>query len=123
MGLPRVVDPALLTPPLSGDELPREEVSSKDAQSIYFERKMGDTELSYFLPSRESGVNDMCVCGRRTSFNVLIVSFRYLHLGFKAPERLVTRARVRAVWAILRLRHPLLAAHAQMQDYDDVRFV
>ena len=24
-----------------------------------FERVLGDTELSYFLPSRESGVNDM----------------------------------------------------------------
>ena len=48
---------------------------------------------------------------------------RYLHLGFNAPEHLVTRERVRAVWAILRLRHPLLAAHAQMHDYDDVRFV
>lgn len=24
-----------------------------------FERQLGDTELSYFLPSRESGVNDM----------------------------------------------------------------
>jgi len=26
---------------------------------IQYERKMGDTELSYFLPSRQSGVNDM----------------------------------------------------------------
>jgi hypothetical protein len=25
------------------------------------ERKLGDSELSYFLPSRESGVNDMYV--------------------------------------------------------------
>lgn len=25
------------------------------------ERKLGDTEASYFLPSRESGVNDMYV--------------------------------------------------------------
>ena len=48
---------------------------------------------------------------------------RYLHLGFNAPAHLVSRPRVRSVWAILRLRHPLLSAHAQMHDYDDVRFV
>jgi len=48
---------------------------------------------------------------------------RYLHLGFTAPERLVTRARVCTVWAILRLRHPLLACKISMNDYDDVRFV
>ena len=28
--------------------------------SLHVERKLGDTEISYFLPSRESGVNDMC---------------------------------------------------------------
>ncbi|KAF9814516.1 hypothetical protein IEO21_05067 [Rhodonia placenta] len=67
---------------------------------------MGDTELSYFLPSRQSGVNDM-----------------YLHLGFRAPERLVQRSRVRIVWAILRLRHPLMGAKVEMNNYDDVRFM
>jgi hypothetical protein len=30
-----------------------------DIASNLFERGLGDTELSYFLPSRESGVNDM----------------------------------------------------------------
>ena len=29
--------------------------------SSHVERKLGDTEISYFLPSRESGVNDMYV--------------------------------------------------------------
>jgi len=47
----------------------------------------------------------------------------YLHLGFKAPERLVLRPRVRTVWAILRMRHPLLASSVVMQGYHDVRFV
>ncbi|RDB28633.1 hypothetical protein Hypma_015825 [Hypsizygus marmoreus] len=70
------------------------------------ERAMGDTELSYFLPSRESGVNDM-----------------YLHLGCRAPLRLVEHERVRLVWAILRTRHPLLASSVEMHTYDDVRFV
>ncbi|TDL28336.1 hypothetical protein BD410DRAFT_737560 [Rickenella mellea] len=70
------------------------------------ERRMGETELSFYLPSRADGVNDM-----------------YLHLGFRAPERLVDPARVCAVWALLRLRHPLLASTVRMSDYDDVRFV
>ena len=48
---------------------------------------------------------------------------RYLHLGFKAHERITKRSRVCTVWAILRLRHPLLCARAEMHDYDDVRFV
>ncbi|KAI0936794.1 hypothetical protein AcV5_004842 [Taiwanofungus camphoratus] len=73
---------------------------------VQCERKMGDTELSYFLPSRQSGVNDM-----------------YLHLGFLAPEHYARRPRVRTVWAILRLRHPLLSARVEMHGYDDVRFV
>ncbi|KAH6917006.1 hypothetical protein BKA70DRAFT_1251121 [Coprinopsis sp. MPI-PUGE-AT-0042] len=68
-------------------------------------RKMGDTELSYYLPSRESGVNDM-----------------YLHIGFRAPANLVARSRVRVIWAILRQRHPLLAAKVRMEDYDNVLF-
>ncbi|KII94084.1 hypothetical protein PLICRDRAFT_415673 [Plicaturopsis crispa FD-325 SS-3] len=75
-------------------------------EAARYERKMGDSELSYYLPSRASGVNDM-----------------YLHLGFRAPERMVRRARVRVVWSILRNRHPLLASTIEMHDYDDVRFV
>jgi len=73
---------------------------------LRYERKMGDTELSYYLPSRQTGVNDM-----------------YLHLGFRGPEHLVAPVRVRTVWAILRLRHPLLCASVEMHAYDDVRFV
>ncbi|KAF8899028.1 hypothetical protein BD779DRAFT_1607630 [Infundibulicybe gibba] len=71
-----------------------------------FERRLGDTELSYFLPSRESGVNDM-----------------YLHLGCRAPAHLVQNYRVGLVWAILRLRHPLLASQVKMHDHADVKFV
>ena len=52
-----------------------------------------------------------------------IMLFRYLHLGFRAPEHLMERSRVSLVWAILRVRHPLLAARVDMHDYDDVRFV
>ncbi|KAH9982830.1 hypothetical protein BGW80DRAFT_1160926, partial [Lactifluus volemus] len=73
---------------------------------ISYERQLGDSELSYYLPSRATGVNDM-----------------YLHLGFKAPKSRMLRRRVRAVWAILRMRHPLLASKVVMRSYEDVRFV
>ncbi|KAI9512519.1 hypothetical protein F5148DRAFT_973486 [Russula earlei] len=71
-----------------------------------YERLFGESELSYYFQSRATGVNDM-----------------YLHLGFKGPKRLVHLPRVRAVWAILRMRHPLLASRVVMRTYDDVRFV
>ncbi|KAG6890003.1 hypothetical protein C0995_012963 [Termitomyces sp. Mi166 len=88
----------------------RNSVSSQETlveltQSTRAERRMGDTELSYYLPARESGVNDM-----------------YLHLGCHAPRHILKRERVRLVWAILRIRHPLLASKIEMYSYDDVRF-
>ncbi|CAE6511000.1 unnamed protein product [Rhizoctonia solani] len=58
-----------------------------------FGRELGCNELSYYLPSRGDGVNDM-----------------YLHLGFVAPPELVSPARVHAIWATQRLKHPLLAS-------------
>ncbi|KAG5647756.1 hypothetical protein DXG03_008479 [Asterophora parasitica] len=74
--------------------------------STRIERRMGDTEASYYLPARENGVNDM-----------------YLHLGCHAPPHILERERVRLVWAILRTRHPLLASKVEMRDYHDVNFV
>ncbi|KAL0951544.1 hypothetical protein HGRIS_008228 [Hohenbuehelia grisea] len=76
------------------------------SKTMRFERKLGNSELSYYLPSRENGVNDM-----------------YLHISFRAPTRCVRGRRPELVWAILRLRHPLLASNIVMNDYDDVRFV
>ena len=64
MSYAEVVEPGLLTPPVSDGGFPLcddASVSAK-AETVCFERRMGDTELSYFLPSRQSGVNDMCVC-------------------------------------------------------------
>ncbi|CAE6437471.1 unnamed protein product [Rhizoctonia solani] len=58
-----------------------------------FGRELGCNELSYYLPSRADGVNDM-----------------YLHLGFHAPLELITPSRVHAIWAAQRLKHPLLAS-------------
>ncbi|KAF8528124.1 hypothetical protein BU17DRAFT_39215 [Hysterangium stoloniferum] len=75
---------------------------------LQFERQLGESELSYYLPSRADGVNDM-----------------YLHLGFRAPSRFVTSHRVALAWAIIRGRHPLLVSKVVMQpgQYEDVRFV
>lgn len=91
---------------------------------VRYERKMGDSELSYYLPSRASGVNDMyAVLLFFSALHSLSITSRYLHLGFKAPDHVMERERVRVVWAILRQRHPLLAATVEMHDYSDVRFV
>ncbi|CAE6455072.1 unnamed protein product [Rhizoctonia solani] len=59
-------------------------------------RQLGCNELSYYLPSRADGVNDM-----------------YLHLGFHAPSELITPPRVHAIWATQRLKHPLLASRIE----------
>ena len=57
------------TPPLSDDESNGVEETVDVAASgtkptateqLVYERKMGDSEQSYFLPSRADGVNDMC---------------------------------------------------------------
>ena len=61
-----------LTPPLSASDIDfdenllftdiksqLEDAADSQPSSLRYERKMGDTELSYFLPSRQSGVNDM----------------------------------------------------------------
>ncbi|KIJ33989.1 hypothetical protein M422DRAFT_233571 [Sphaerobolus stellatus SS14] len=73
-----------------------------------FERKLGHSELSYFLPSREDGVNDM-----------------YLHLGIRAPSKVINPERILLAWAILRGRHPLLASQVVMEPgkYDSARFI
>ena len=65
-------DAALLTPPLSATDgefdkgisladvkAQLEDVAAGKPAGLRYERKMGDTELSYFLPSRASGTNDM----------------------------------------------------------------
>lgn len=66
MGVRHFPNTVLLTPPPSEGELPLDsnaEVVLSEAcdttKPAVFERKMGDTELSYFLPSRQTGVNDM----------------------------------------------------------------
>ena len=47
----------------SGAVAPTPEITvsppTDDRLEVRYERKMGDTELSYYLPSRANGVNDM----------------------------------------------------------------
>ncbi|KWU46754.1 hypothetical protein RHOSPDRAFT_14898 [Rhodotorula sp. JG-1b] len=72
-------------------------------------RRLGPTEASYYLGSRgegiEGGVNDM-----------------YLHIGFSAPARIVTKKRVLDVWSQILHGHPLLSATVEFRDYTDIRF-
>ncbi|KAJ6624701.1 hypothetical protein B0H10DRAFT_2162119 [Mycena sp. CBHHK59/15] len=71
-------------------------------------RNLSQNELSYFLPSRAEGLNDMCICAT-----------------FRASPTLVSPFRLRIVWAIMRLRHTLLACQIEMRPgrYDDARFI
>ncbi|KZT30819.1 hypothetical protein NEOLEDRAFT_1174188 [Neolentinus lepideus HHB14362 ss-1] len=111
------MESGLLSPPLTEADTPvdldhttlLQSLSVKDdpCQSpSRHERQLGDSELAFYLPSRQMGVNDM-----------------YLALEFRAVERVMRRSRVRVAWALLRLRHPLLASSVEMHDYHDVRFV
>ncbi|KAJ6605082.1 hypothetical protein B0H10DRAFT_2195551 [Mycena sp. CBHHK59/15] len=71
-------------------------------------QNLSQNELSYFLPSRADGLNDMCICAT-----------------FRASPTLVSPFRLRIVWAIMRLRHTLLACQIEMRPgrYDDARFI
>ncbi|KAK7044511.1 hypothetical protein R3P38DRAFT_2509223 [Favolaschia claudopus] len=73
-----------------------------------YRRALSPNELSYFLPSRAYGLNDTC--------NRII---------FHAPPSLVSPLRVGIAWAIMRLRHSLLACRIEMSPgkYDEVQFV
>ncbi|KAK7052427.1 hypothetical protein R3P38DRAFT_2860260 [Favolaschia claudopus] len=73
-----------------------------------FSRKLGPNELSYFLPSRANGLNDI-----------------FTRVVFRAPPALITPFRLQIVWAIIRIRHSLLACRIDMSPgcYDDARFV
>ncbi|KAJ7188858.1 hypothetical protein C8R46DRAFT_877429 [Mycena filopes] len=63
---------------------------------------------SYFLPSRAYGLNDMCT-----------------RHGMQAPPSLISPQRLYIVWAIMRLRHSLMACRVDMPPgrYDEAEFV
>ncbi|KAJ6495393.1 hypothetical protein C8R45DRAFT_1095028 [Mycena sanguinolenta] len=72
-----------------------------------YRRTLSPNELSYFLPSRAFGLNDMS--------NRIVIH---------APPSLVSPMRVRIAWAILRLRHSLMACRVEMLPgcYDEAHF-
>ncbi|KAJ7471224.1 hypothetical protein B0H11DRAFT_1867837 [Mycena galericulata] len=72
-----------------------------------YSRKLGNNELSYFLPGRANGVNDMST-----------------RIIFRAPPTLVSPLRLQIAWAIIRVRNSLLASQVEMTPgrYDDARF-
>ncbi|KAJ7025576.1 hypothetical protein C8F04DRAFT_133927 [Mycena alexandri] len=73
-----------------------------------YSRNLGQNELSYYLPSRVYGLNDM-----------------FTRVIFRAPPALASPFRLRVVWAIMRVQHSLLACQIDMDPgcYDDAQFV
>ncbi|KAF8327292.1 uncharacterized protein EI90DRAFT_3127342 [Cantharellus anzutake] len=72
-----------------------------------YARIMGHNELSYYLPSRADGANDM-IC----------------YFKFDCGLEIVTSRRIHLAWAILRVRHPPFASSVRMDPgcYDQARF-
>ncbi|CDZ97947.1 hypothetical protein [Phaffia rhodozyma] len=77
-----------------------------EPDKLLWERKLGQAEVSYYLPSRAEGVNDM-----------------YLHLRLYAPPARFVPSRVLLVWALLRIRHPLLGSVVDQRALNDIYFV
>ncbi|BGP12548.1 hypothetical protein JCM10213v2_000465 [Rhodosporidiobolus nylandii] len=86
-----------------------EDASSDSSLPCLYKRRLGPTEMSYYLGSRgegiEGGVNDM-----------------YLHLGFKARADLTAPERILDAWTEVVRRHALLASSVEFVDYYDARF-
>ncbi|KAJ7716383.1 hypothetical protein DFH07DRAFT_934257 [Mycena maculata] len=102
--MPHTMPAVSHTMPLSH---PIQEPASATTMPTY-RRTMSQNEISYFLPSRAYGLNDMSC-----------------RLIFRAPPTLITPIRIRIVWAIMRLRHTLMACRFEMEPgcYDDAQFV
>ncbi|GAA5993870.1 hypothetical protein JCM5350_006826 [Sporobolomyces pararoseus] len=83
---------------------------SSDPSRQVLKRRLGPTEVSYYLGSRgqgsKGGVNDM-----------------YLHIGFRAPSELLSKERVLKIWKTLLARHTLLWSTVEFSDYYDIHFV
>nr|GAT46713.1 predicted protein [Mycena chlorophos] len=73
-----------------------------------YRRPLSPNELSYFLPSRAYGLNDM-----------------FVRITVRAPIGLITPQRLHIVWAMLRLKHSLMASRVEMPtgQYDHAQFV
>ncbi|GAA5918840.1 hypothetical protein JCM1841_002765 [Sporobolomyces salmonicolor] len=85
------------------------EVDTRQETGQSLRRRLGPTEVSYYLGSRgdgvEGGVNDM-----------------YLHLGFKARSSLMNGERVLDIWTEIIRRHALLSSSVTFTDYYNVHF-
>lgn len=68
------------------------------------ERKLGDSELSYYLPSRADGVNDMCV---RDSFISNLSSSHVFPLTRRAGSHAHTHSRTHFIYVPNRQLTPL----------------
>nr|XP_019051046.1 hypothetical protein I302_01493 [Kwoniella bestiolae CBS 10118]OCF29976.1 hypothetical protein I302_01493 [Kwoniella bestiolae CBS 10118] len=89
---------ALLTPP----QTPEFELRAKQEEG----RKLSDNEISYYLPSRGDGVNDM-----------------YVHHKLLASPSQMTPSRILHIWAYQLLLHPLLSSTVEFREYEDISFV
>ncbi|KAJ6624714.1 hypothetical protein B0H10DRAFT_1943011 [Mycena sp. CBHHK59/15] len=82
---------------MSPVERPEDRVEPAEVFMPTYWRHLSQSELSYFLPSRAHGLNDL-----------------FLRVTFHALPALVSPFRLRIVWAIMRLRHTLLACKTEM---------
>ncbi|KAK6906569.1 hypothetical protein I203_100555 [Kwoniella mangroviensis CBS 8507] len=89
---------ALLTPP----QTPELDHRTSEEQG----RKLSDNEISYYLPSRGDGVNDM-----------------YVHHTLLASSSQMSPSRILHIWAYQLLLHPLLSSTVKFEDYEDMSFV
>jgi len=58
----------------------RSSVNALDTDHIQSERNLGETEIAYYLPSRDNGVNDMCVwafCIHDPAFFNFLLNYAY----------------------------------------------
>nr|XP_019007907.1 uncharacterized protein I206_07543 [Kwoniella pini CBS 10737]OCF46688.1 hypothetical protein I206_07543 [Kwoniella pini CBS 10737] len=99
---------ALLTPPQT-PELEFESVQNDLSEKLQIQdqgRKLSDNEISYYLPSRADGVNDM-----------------YVHHKLLASPTQLSPSRILHIWAYQLLLHPLLASTTKFHSYDNIHFV
>nr|XP_018259757.1 uncharacterized protein I303_07825 [Kwoniella dejecticola CBS 10117]OBR81915.1 hypothetical protein I303_07825 [Kwoniella dejecticola CBS 10117] len=97
---------SLLTPPQTPEiETVRNHLSER-LQIQCQGRKLSDNEISYYLPSRGDGVNDM-----------------YVHHKLLASSSQMSPSRILHIWAYQLLLHPLLAATTRFNSYEDIDFV
>jgi hypothetical protein len=53
-------------------------------EGLQYERKLGDSELSYYLPGRASGVNDMYVCPCLEAYTMALKALQVSSPGHKS---------------------------------------